>query len=217
MAEGGRRIPREFFAKPVLEVTRCLIGCTLRSRLGGAMTSGVIVEAEAYAGASDLASHAARLKRGGVLSMSGEPGIAYIYRSHGLHAMLNVVAEPAGRTAAVLIRAIEPLDGTDVMRQRRGVDKLELLCSGPGRLCQALGVRLEHHGIDVVTSDLLWLEVGLPPASISASGRIGISKATDRPWRFFETGCPFVSAHRRGMKIESLGTLTGDTINSDRK
>jgi DNA-3-methyladenine glycosylase len=206
------RLQRAFFAYPVVEVAKNLVGCLLRSRLGGAETSGVIVETEAYADATDLASHAARLKRGSVLMMSGEPGIAYIYRSHGIHTMLNFVAEPEGKTAAVLVRALEPVDGVDIMRQRRGVEHVELLCSGPGRLCQALRIQLSDHGTDVVTSDELWLEHGSAPASISVSGRIGISKDTNRPWRFFVSGSGYVSARGRVPTIEITSNSNGDTI-----
>ncbi len=206
------RLQRAFFASPVVEVARNLIGCKLSSLLGGAETSGLIVETEAYADATDLASHAARLKRGGVLSMSGEPGIAYIYRSHGIHTMLNFVAEPEEKTAAVLIRALEPVDGVDVMVQRRGVDNIELLCAGPGRLCQALGIRLSDHGLDVVTSDELWLERLSTPLSISSSGRVGISKDIDRPWRFFVTGSRFVSARGRIKNLGITSKPDDDTI-----
>jgi DNA-3-methyladenine glycosylase len=208
------RLERAFFEQPVLVVARQLIGCTIHTCLGGGETAGRIVEAEAYADATDLASHAARLKQGRVELMSGEPGHAYVYRSHGLHAMLNFVSEPRGKTAAILIRALEPTVGIELMRHRRRLEKLELLCAGPGRLCQALGITLEDHGIDVVTSDRLWAEDGPPPLSISAGPRIGISRATDRPWRFFETGSRFVSAHRRGVPLEALTDVSSDTISA---
>jgi DNA-3-methyladenine glycosylase len=207
LAANARRLDRSFFSNPVVEVAKNLLGCVLRSNLGGVDTSGVIVEAEAYSDATDLASHAARLKRGGVLSMSGEPGITYIYRSHGIHTMLNFVSEPIDQSAAVLIRALEPVDGIEIMQRRRGVEKLKLLCSGPGRLCQALGIRLSDHGLDIVTSELLWVERGTPPLSISKSERIGISKARDRQWRFFVTGNEFVSA--RGRVPSTV--VTGDS------
>jgi DNA-3-methyladenine glycosylase len=195
------RLDRSFYERPVLDVARELIGCSVISRLGGGCAAGRIVEAEAYADATDLASHAARLKRGRVESMAGTPGLTYLYRSHGIHAMLNVVAEPVGQPGAVLIRALEPTRGIDVMRQRRGLDLLESLCSGPGKLCKALGISLDDHGIDLVTSDLLWIELSSSTPAISVSGRIGISKDRDRPWRFFETESRFVSASRRGVPL----------------
>ena len=171
-----------------------------------------MVEAEAYADAADLASHAARLKRGRVESMAGSPGFTYVYRSHGIHTMLNVVAEPEGSTAAILIRALEPQCGISAMQERRGVDSVEALCSGPGKLCQALGISLDDHGIDLVTSEQLWIARGLSKPPISTGSRIGTSRDRDRMWRFFETGSRFVSAHRRGTPID----LAGDTIRSDK-
>jgi DNA-3-methyladenine glycosylase len=195
----------------VLSVAQDLIGCTIWSRLGGACAAGRIVEAEAYAGVSDLASHAARLKRGRVESMSGTPGFTYVYRSHGIHSMLNVVAELEGSTAAILIRALEPQIGIDVMRERRGLDAIEALCSGPGKLCQALGISLDDHQIDLVSSDQIWIEQRHSEPLISISGRIGISRDRERLWRFFETGSRFVSSHRRGAPIDRLS----DTIRSE--
>jgi DNA-3-methyladenine glycosylase len=164
-------------------------------------TAGRIVETEAYLGVDDPASHAARLRSGRVEAMWGEPGIAYVYRSYGIHAMLNVVTEPIGATGAVLIRALEPLTGIDLMRIRRGLDEDRLLCSGPGRLCQALGIGLDLHGIDLVTSDRLWTAPGESPRNVSTSGRIGISRGQEHPWRFWTTGSPHVSAHRRALLL----------------
>jgi DNA-3-methyladenine glycosylase len=196
------RLHRDVFARPTLEVARSLLGCVVHTAMPAGEASGRIVEVEGYLGASDLASHAARLKRGPVLAMSGPPGIAYVYRSMGIHAMLNVVTEPEGSTGAVLIRALEPLSGLDLMRTRRGVADPRLLCSGPGRLCQALGIGLEDHGIDLTTSERIWITAGERVPSVSVSGRIGISRAVEQPWRFFEIDSPFVSAHRRGSVLK---------------
>ncbi|HEY7034449.1 MAG TPA: DNA-3-methyladenine glycosylase [Thermomicrobiales bacterium] len=200
-AEARTRLNREFFARPTLEVARSLLGCVVQTSLTGGEASGRIVEVEGYLDSSDLASHAARLRRGRVLAMFGPPGIAYVYRSMGLHAMLNVVTEPEGVAGAVLIRALEPIAGLEVMRARRGIEDKRLLCSGPGRLCQALGIALDDHGVDVTASDRLWIGHGAGPVSVSASRRIGISKAVEAPWRFFETDSPFVSVHRRGTVV----------------
>jgi DNA-3-methyladenine glycosylase len=205
------RLGRSFYERSVLEVAHDLIGCIIWSRLGGTATVCKIVEAEAYAGVNDLASHAARLKRGRVESMAGPPGFTYVYRSHGIHAMLNVVAEPEGSTAAILIRALEPLCGIDVMRERRGLDAVEALCSGPGKLCQALGISIDDHQIDLVSSEQLWIAPSGTKSPISTSGRIGISRDRERLWRFFETGSCFVSSHRRGTPIDRAS----DTIRSD--
>lgn len=182
-------------------VAKSLLGCILHTVSPEGETSGQIVETEAYLGADDPASHAARLKSGGVLSMAGPPGIAYVYRSYGIHAMLNVVAEPEGRVGAVLIRALAPLSGLDLMRERRGVSGERVLCAGPGRLCQAMGIRLDHHGTDLTTSDDICLTAAPPPGTISAGERIGISRGREAPWRFFATHSRFVSAHLRGQVI----------------
>ena len=182
-------------------MARALLGCVLVAERPEGRVSGRIVEAEGYLGPDDPASHAARRRTGRVEAMWGPPGIAYVYRSYGLHAMLNVVTEPTGATGAVLIRALEPLAGIELMRTRRGVEPVHLLCAGPGRLCQALGIALDDHGLDLVASDWLWLEAGLSPAAISVGGRIGVSRGAEWPWRFFETGSRFVSAHRRGESV----------------
>ncbi len=200
-ADPRLNLDRGFFARPTLAVARSLLGCIVWTSTAEGEASGRIVEVEGYLDASDLASHAARLKRGPVLSMSGPPGIAYVYRSMGIHALLNVVTEPEGRTGAVLIRALEPLTGLELMRTRRGLDDVRLLCAGPGRLCQALAVTLADHGADLTASNRIWIAAGPGVESVSVSGRIGISRAVDEPWRFFETGSRFVSAHRRGTVL----------------
>jgi DNA-3-methyladenine glycosylase len=127
-----------------------------------------------------------------------EPGTAYIYRSYGIHAMLNVVAQPPEAIGAVLIRALEPVAGITLMQERRNTHDLRALCSGPGKLCQAMAIRLDQQGTDLVTSNALWFAPGAPVHDISVSGRIGISQAKDDPWRYWESGSPFVSAHQRG-------------------
>jgi DNA-3-methyladenine glycosylase len=193
----GTRLERDFFARPTLEVARDLLGQIIVSVTWEGRTAGRIVETEAYLGSDDPASHAARLKQGLVEAMWGEPGIAYVYRSYGVHVMLNVVAKPEGQTGAILIRALEPLEGIELMRLRRGTDRLTLLCSGPGRLCQALGIGLDMHGTDLVTSDRLWIAAGETAEDVSFSDRIGISRGQEHPWRVWITGNPHVSAHRR--------------------
>lgn len=194
-------LDRAFFARPTLVVARALLGCLLVVDLAEGRASGRIVETEGYLGPDDPASHAARLRSGRVGAMSGPPGVAYVYRSYGLHAMLNVVTEPEGRTGAVLIRAVEPVAGLDLMRRRRGVEPVRLLCAGPGRLCQALGITLDDHGLDLVAGERVWLEPGPPPPSVSVGGRIGVSRGGELPWRFFATESRFVSAHRRGQVL----------------
>ena len=202
MTDDRRLLTRDFFAQPVLEVARQLIGKRLVSRLDGVETSGRIVETEAYAGLADPASHAVRLSRSRG-RMGGEPGLAYVHLSHGLHNTLNVVAEPVGQPSAVLIRAIEPLTGVGVMRRRRGVaDRVadDRLAAGPGNLAQALGITLLDDGRDLISDPLLFVLAGPPCPVIWESTRIGLSKATEVPWRFFDPGSRSVSAHRRGSE-----------------
>jgi DNA-3-methyladenine glycosylase len=192
-------LARAYYERPTIDVARDLLGQVLVSVTPEGCTTGRIVETEAYLGAEDPASHAARLRTGRVKAMWGEPGIAYVYRSYGIHAMLNVVTEPLGATGAVLIRALEPVVGIDLMRIRRGLDEARLLCSGPGKLCQALAIGLDLHGTDLVTSDRLWIAPGEPPGNVSTSGRIGISRGQAHPWRYWITDNPHVSAHRRAL------------------
>jgi DNA-3-methyladenine glycosylase len=181
---------RGFFERSVHEVARELIGCAVAV----GETAGVIVETEAY-DATDPACHAyiGRTARNEVLF--GEPGHAYVYLSYGIHSLLNFVAEPAGSAAAVLIRALEPTAGIELMRERRGREELEELCSGPGKLTEALGVGLDLNGADLMAPpfDLTEPAPGWDGAAVVASTRIGITKAADLPWRYCAAGSRFVS------------------------
>jgi DNA-3-methyladenine glycosylase len=201
MPDPGIHLARAFYERPTIEVARDLLGHVIISNCSPGHTTGRIVETEAYLGPDDPASHAARQRGGRVEVMWGESGIAYVYRSYGIHAMLNVVAKTPGATGAVLIRALEPIEGIEIMRTRRAVVDQRLLCSGPGRLCQALGIGLDKHGTDLVTSDSLWISPGEPPRNVSTSGRIGISRGQELPWRFWITDNPHVSAHRRALPV----------------
>jgi DNA-3-methyladenine glycosylase len=194
-------LDRSFFARETTEVAVDLIGTILVSVGREGTTSGRIVEVEAYGDAADQASHAARLKQGGVRVMSGLAGIAYVYRSYGIHDMFNIVAKAAAATGAVLIRAIEPIEGIELMRRRRGVDSVIALCSGPGKLCSAFGITLEMHGMDVTTSSALWLVPGRPARVVFSGERIGISRSRELPWRFFDAESAYISAHRRGSDL----------------
>jgi DNA-3-methyladenine glycosylase len=170
-----------FYGRPVVEVARDLIGCTVEH--GGA--AGVIVETEAYH-ESEPACHAYVGLTGRTHVLFGPPGIAYVYRSYGIHALLNAVCEPEGVGAAVLVRALEPLSGLEAMRERRGLSRAEDLCSGPGKLTQALGIELEENGTDLARGPVRF---GPPPpgweeVEIVTGVRIGITKAPDLPWRF---------------------------------
>jgi DNA-3-methyladenine glycosylase len=181
---------REFFDRSVHEVAHELIGCTVA--VGG--TAGIIVETEAY-DATDPACHAyiGRTPRNEVLF--GEPGRAYVYLSYGIHSLLNFVAEPAGSAAAVLIRSLEPSEGLELMRQRRGRGELEELCSGPGKLTEALGVGLDLNGADLLAPpfELLPPEPDWEDSEVVAGTRIGITKAAERPWRYCAARSRFVS------------------------
>jgi len=179
-----------FYARPVLEVARDLVGCVVEH----AGCAGVIVETEAYHD-SEPACHAFVGLTGRTATLFGPPGRAYVYRSYGIHALLNAVCEPEGMGAAVLIRALEPVRGLESMRARRGVEQIRNLCSGPGKLTEALGIELVHNG-----GDLTHGPVRITPrprawrgVEVSADTRIGISKAVELPWRFCATGSRFLS------------------------
>ncbi len=178
---------RNFFARDVHAVARELIGATLLVEGVG----GRIVEAEAYHH-EDPAAHGFRGRTARNASMFGPPGHAYVYRSYGIHWCLNVVCEREGVADAVLLRALEPLHGLDAMRVRRGVEDERLLCSGPGRLCQALAVTREHDGLplDEPPFELYAREV---EPDIVFGPRIGITKAAERPWRYGLARSPFLS------------------------
>jgi DNA-3-methyladenine glycosylase len=186
-------LPRVFFERPVVEVARDLVGCVVAH--DGA--AGAIVEAEAYH-ESEPACHAFVGLTPRTETLFGPPGRAYVYRSYGIHAMLNAVSESEGTGAAVLIRALEPLHGVDAMRARRGVQPVEDLCSGPGKLAQALGIGLELNASDLATGPIRLLgppEEGERPR-LAVAPRVGITKAADLPWRFCAAGSRFVSRPR---------------------
>jgi DNA-3-methyladenine glycosylase len=177
----------DFFDRSVHEVAPDLIGVTLLvDGIGGR-----IVEAEAY-DQEDPASHGYRGRTERNAAMFGPPGHAYVYRSYGIHWCLNLVCEGEGVASAVLIRALEPIYGLDEMRRRRGLDDSRLLCSGPGKLCQALGVTREHDDLrlDRPPFELRPREAGV---EVVAGPRIGITRAAGLPWRYAEAGSQFLS------------------------
>jgi len=178
---------RDFFARSVHTVAPELLGVTLLVDGVG----GPIVEVEAY-DADDPAAHGFRGKTDRNASMFGPPGHAYVYRSYGLHWCLNVVCEEEGRASAVLIRALEPAEGLEAMRSRRGVADDRILCAGPGRLCQALGVTRAHDGLPVDEPPFTLLPRPVAPPVVSGP-RIGITRAAERPWRYGVSGSRFLS------------------------
>jgi len=180
-------LPREFFARSVHEVAPDLIGVTLLVDGVG----GTIVEVEAY-DQEDPAAHGFRGKTARNAVMFGPPGHAYVYRSYGIHWCLNFVCEPEEVASAVLIRALEPVRGLDEMRRRRGLDDERLLCAGPGRLCQALGITRDHDGLPLDEPPFELLPRTEEP-EIATGPRIGITRAVDRPWRYVLAGSRYLS------------------------
>jgi DNA-3-methyladenine glycosylase len=180
-------IATDFFARSVHDVAPDLIGVTLLADGVG----GPIVEVEAY-DHEDPAAHGYRGRTERNASMFGPPGHAYVYRSYGVHWCLNFVCEEEGSASAVLIRALEPRQGLDVMRARRGLDDARLLCAGPGRLCQALGVTREHDGLPLDRPPFQLVPREDEPA-IAVGARVGITRAAERPWRYGLAASPFLS------------------------
>jgi DNA-3-methyladenine glycosylase len=180
-------IRRNFFARSVHAVAPDLIGATfLFNGVGGR-----IVEVEAYHHTDPAAhSYGGRTERNAV--MFGPPGFVYVYRSYGIHWCVNFVCEPEGSASAVLIRAIEPLEGLEKMRRRRGLKDVRLLCAGPGRLCEALGISRAHNGLPLDAPPFR-LERRTGRVEIAVGPRIGLTKAVEQPWRYGLAGSRFLS------------------------
>jgi DNA-3-methyladenine glycosylase len=184
-------LPRSFYYRPTLTVTRELIGARLVRVLDGVKLVGLITETEAYISQKDLACHAKAGITARTAVMFGEPGHAYVYFTYGSHWMLNVVTERAGFPAAVLIRAIQPVKGVDVMLERRhGRDTF-----GPGKLCQAMGITKSENGLDLTqTGGGLWIEPGrqVPNSLVTKGPRVGLNNTPEpwlsKPWRFLVKG-----------------------------
>jgi DNA-3-methyladenine glycosylase len=181
------RLFRDFFARSVHEVAPELIGATLLFDGVG----GTIVEVEAY-DQDDPASHGFRGRTARTASMFGPPGHAYVYRSYGIHWCLNLVCAEAGRAEAALVRALEPTSGLEAMRERRRLEKPRALCSGPGKLCQALGITRAHDGLPLDEPPFELVARETAPV-VAAGPRIGITRAVDHPWRYGLAGSPFLS------------------------
>lgn len=194
------RQPRSFYTRPTRQLAQSLLGCRLVRRFQGQRLSGLIVETEAYIGENDQACHArfGRTPRNEV--MYGLPGVAYVYFTYGMHWMLNVVSEAEGFPAAVLIRALEPLEGTEIMERHRHTAVARELTSGPARLCQALRIDRAMNGVDLCDpAGDLWIENGRPVAarSIVRGPRVGLFNTPEpwksKPWRYWLKDNPYVS------------------------
>ena len=201
------KLPRSFYDRPTLDVTSDLLGKVLVHCRRGVVTSGVIVEVEAYIGEDDPACHAAvgRTKRNAPLY--GPPGHAYVYLNYGIHCLVNVVTEPENSPAAVLIRAISPLDGIPTMRRRRGrlgkgrrfsagTSRTPDLCRGPGNVTMAMGITLAENTLDLVGDRLFIEDRRMPAPPIVWDHRVGISAGTELLWRAYIGAHPAVSKLR---------------------
>jgi DNA-3-methyladenine glycosylase len=183
----GRPLKRSFFARSVHEVAPDLIGATLLVNGVG----GTIVEVEAYQ-QTEPAAHSYRGPTPRNMVMFGPPGFSYVYRSYGIHWCVNLVCEKEGSAAAVLIRALEPTHGLAMMRRRRGHDDPRALCSGPGKLCEALAITIKHSGL-ALDQPPIALHARTGKVDVVAGVRIGITKAVDLPWRYGVKGSRFLS------------------------
>jgi DNA-3-methyladenine glycosylase len=201
-------LPRSFYDRLTLEVARDLIGKVLVHRRQGALTSGVIVEVEGYVGEDDPACHAAPGRTRRNEPLYGPAGHAYVYLNYGIHCLVNVVTESNGSPAAVLIRALDPVDGVSTMRRRRAQTMkgrpavrpsalaTHELCRGPGNLTMAMGITLADNTVDL-TGDRLFIEDrGVRAGPVMWGPRVGIRVGTDRPWRAWVAGHPAVSGLR---------------------
>lgn len=193
-------LPRAFFARPPEQVAPDLLGQWLCRNIGkGAIAAGRIVEVEAYQGRDDPAAHAFRGPSLRNATLFGPPGHAYVYTSYGVHQCLNVSTQPAGQAGCVLIRALEPLPMTPAAERwlqtnAPTADGRKLL-SGPGRLCRALAISRAWDGLDLTMPGRLWVAAGPAPRAIHVGPRVGITRAAERPLRFFDPGSAAVSAH----------------------
>lgn len=187
-------LSRAFYLRPTLDVARDLLGAVLVSTEGPALVAGRIVEAEAYHQDGDRAAHSYRGKTKRNEVMFREGGILYVYFTYGMHYCMNVVTEREGVGAAVLIRAVEPLAGLDIIRRRRpAARRAEDVTNGPAKVCQAFAVDRRHNGLSLLDGSItIRRDAGYARGTIAASPRVGIRDSVDLPWRFFLAGNPFV-------------------------
>jgi DNA-3-methyladenine glycosylase len=204
--EASRCLPRRFYDRPTLDVARDLIGKVLVHRSADGTTAGRIVETEAYIGEEDPACHAAPGPTRRNQPLYGEPGYAYVYLNYGVHFLFNVVTECRGAPAAVLIRALEPVEGIPLMRRRRdrtgqAPARDQELCRGPGNLTRAMAITLEDNLEDLCGRRLFIEDRGDRPSAIRWSPRIGISVGTEPRWRAYVAGSPAVSGKRGQISL----------------
>lgn len=185
------KFDRGFYAAPTLTVAQKLLGQMLVRRCPQGERAGIIVETEAYT-QDDPACHASRGQTRRNSVMFGPPGMAYVYFIYGMHYCFNAVTAREGIGEAVLIRALEPITGIQLMREARKTENAKLLCAGPSRLCKALDITLEQNGVDL-SGDEIYIQAGIKPESIIITPRIGISAGQALPYRFYISGNPFVS------------------------
>jgi DNA-3-methyladenine glycosylase len=190
-------LPASFFARDTVTVARDLLGKILVSRVDDTVTGGRIVETEAYLGPGDPGSHAFRGMTPRTSVMFGPPAHAYVYFTYGNHHMLNLITEREGVAGGVLIRAVEPTIGVEVMERRRGRPQAELT-NGPGKLAAALGVDLSDYGTALGEGRVTVYDAPPPPEPVGVSGRVGLSAGWEAPLRFYLEGDPFVSKGRTG-------------------
>jgi DNA-3-methyladenine glycosylase len=190
------KLARDFYEQPTVQAAQWLLGKYLVRVHPDGITTGMILETEAYVGPEDKASHASRGRTPRTAVMFGPAGFAYVYVIYGMHHCLNAVTEPEGYPAAVLIRAVHPCEGVELMRERRRKQDIRLLASGPGRLCQAFGIERDLSGMDLCGSILFVEGRGVSPAGLVATSRVGVDYAghwKDMPWRFYIANHPGVS------------------------
>ena len=186
-------LPRSFYERPTEQVARELLGKLLVHRCPDGLASGTVVEAEAYLGSNDPGSHASTGKTRRNAVMFGTAGVAYVYFTYGMHYCFNAVAKPPGEAGAVLIRALQPVEGTPLMRKRRGKQAIQELTSGPAKLTQAFGIDRRHNGLDLTSSNLFFSSGPELPFQIRMTKRIGLSKGKQLPLRFYVADSRFVS------------------------
>ena len=205
------RLPRSFYARPALTVARAVLGRRLVHDSADGSASGLIVEVEAYRGADDPASHAYHGRTPRNATMFGPAGHLYVYFTYGMHHCLNLVTGRPGVASAVLVRALEPLEGEDLMRRRRGLDEWRRLARGPGCVTQALGLTRAHDGLDL-TRGPVWIDRSPPDRRglpTNRGLRIGVRLGRDHDWRFFLAGHPCVSppSGSRGRRVRMAPRL----------